>query len=184
MKQVMNLHDAITRALEEHEVKHDFRFKRWYKFVNQVDDSKATGYAFIGPFVPEGTMEIDLDADAPALILTATTTGSRSYHTMQYNILILGRDGQFTLTDIQTTDAQKGWALRIRDPITALLGELRSAPAAHSLSVTLSPAIVEILDILVQRLPHLTTDEIVAGAVNLYEMHTRRENENGLASLS
>lgn len=95
----------------------DTRFSNWAKEV--VDIAQANnGYAFVGSWVPQGTVEIERRA---AVYLVATTHGSRKHQTTTYRIVRMTEVGEWVRTDITTDDRTPGWALRIRDQVRGLL---------------------------------------------------------------
>jgi len=96
---------------------HDSRFRSWAKRVDSVDFSKQNGFCFEGEFVPDGTVEY-----TPGVYLVATVTGSLMYQTTHYSVVRVKADGVEVLAPY-TTDRERGWALRIRDGVAALLAE-------------------------------------------------------------
>jgi len=118
---ILELYADIMAALAEHKGRApDHRFRHWVRQVESVDLSKATGYAFVGDFVNEGTTEVD---DGPAVYLVATVEGSRRYQVTTYDVVIR-RGAELETTDIETDNTSKGWALRIRDQVAALLDDI------------------------------------------------------------
>ncbi len=116
---------------------HDHRWKHWIKEVAKVDTSKSDGYAFEGPFVKDGTVEIEIK---PTLYLVASETGSAKYHSCDYRVVAMDAQGDLSKTEIGT-DGEPGWALRIRDQVAALLKSISETPAAP----TLREAVEELL---------------------------------------
>jgi hypothetical protein len=57
-----------------------------------VDTSKTNGYAFVGPFVNRGTVEVELK---PTLYIVMTCAGSMKYHTETYRIVKMDVNGDF-----------------------------------------------------------------------------------------
>jgi hypothetical protein len=96
---------------------HDGRFKSWVKQVTSIDELATGGYAFVGPFVDTGTV----DVSTPMVLIAATARGSQKYHTTTYNVLLLNQAGDLAITDIATTDKERGWALRIRAQVADLV---------------------------------------------------------------
>jgi len=98
---------------------HDRRFKLWVKRIDKVDQKGNSGYAFHGPFVRDGDVEIN---EQGTLYLIATAAGSMKYHTTTYTVL-RWTGSTFEFTGISTTDKTPGWALRIRDQVIAELNK-------------------------------------------------------------
>lgn len=125
-------------------VPYDRRFKSWVKRVEAVDRSGTNGGAFEGEFLPEGTVEVE----GPAVFLVHTKTGSRKYQTGHYHVILLDREGNLRPTGIQTTDTERGWALRIRDAVADLVDRLPEGEAegeAEAEAVDLSKVPTEAL---------------------------------------
>lgn len=115
--------DLFKVAQEMTDEKRDTRFKSWAKLITDVDPNGRNGYAFDGDFVNDGTVELDLSK--PALALVSFRHGSMKYNYGEYAVVKVNTDGTLTATDIMASDADgKGWALRIRDDLVALLAEL------------------------------------------------------------
>lgn len=121
--QIRNLYDELLQAVKEHDPRRaqDFRFGSWVKAVTSVDRQGSDGYAFKGEFIPRGTIEVKAK---PAVYLVMTTNGSRKYTVNHYSVVQMSADGQLTVTDIYTTNQERGWALRIRDRVWRLLSEM------------------------------------------------------------
>ena len=184
---IRELFDETMAVVQAEEGKRDTRFRNWVKKVTKVDSSKTNGYAFEGKWINEGTV----DVTGPIVLLVKTTRGSRKYQTATYNVIVMNAAGELRLTDIRTTDKKRGWALRIRDAVAALLTEIHQQPkpepppktraplilpsdsAKPKVTVILSAAGVADLEKLRLRLPALTDAEIVAASLTLNEMHTR-----------
>jgi len=115
---ITDLKDKLFQFLEEVDgVETDPYRMNWVKEVRSVDQTKANGYAFLGEWVPDGTVEID---ETPRVYLACKTTGPRKHATSTYYVLV-GRGDQFEFTGIETTGSAPGWALRIRDQLADLL---------------------------------------------------------------
>ena len=124
MKQIRELKRELFAAAGV--PKPDHRFRHWAKRVTKVDTHLSNGYAFEGDFIPDGTVEVPVE---PAVYLVATVAGSRQYHTTTYHVLTMDAEGVLRATQIMTTDAKPGWALRIRDQVAALLAEVSGQQA-------------------------------------------------------
>lgn len=132
MKQIGNW---LDRAIKASELNTDHRFKKWAKIITKVNQDKTDGYAFEGPFLKDGTTELDISKQL--VILVASETGSMKYRTTSYQVVTLNKDGEgiFDITDINTTDSSKGWALRIRDKVAALLGQLNNTESGPKTNI-------------------------------------------------
>jgi len=117
VKQVRDLSAELFDMVSE-DAWPDTRFRSWAKFVTAVDTSKVNGYAFKGEFVEDGTVEVEIK---PQVFLIMTTNGSRKYQTQHYSVVTMDAVGTLALTNIYTTDEERGWALRIRDKVAALV---------------------------------------------------------------
>jgi hypothetical protein len=115
-KAIIDLRDALFFVAGDEP---DKRYRNWAKIVSGVTKKHDNGYDFEGDFVREGTVEISREY---TVYLVASTNGSRKYHTTTYRVVVLNPEtGKLERTDI-TTDSARGWALRIRDQVKALLG--------------------------------------------------------------
>jgi hypothetical protein len=160
-----NLQDELMKVAEEMTGEtRDSRFKSWAKTVGKVDAKARNGYAFSGEWINEGTTEMEIE---PRVFLVHFNHGSRKYTTGEYAIVTMDADGELHATDIMTDDRERGWALRIRDQVAALLDELsvqRSGPSPRDV----------LLGMLRERFPILSDDEIITAALNVYAMHTHK----------
>lgn len=112
---IHNLHDAIFVASG---LKKDSRFNSWIKRINAVDMTKENGYCFEGGWINDQTVVAKRE---PAVFLAASTTGSRQYRDTNYVIVVMTAEGKLEKTEIATDDTDRGWALRIREQVAALL---------------------------------------------------------------
>lgn len=115
MKQVRNLLDELVQATECHQ---DHRFRPWAKKIQAVDITKIDGYAFMGAFVKEGTVEVEI---GPKVYIVMTSEGSRARQTKTYTAILMDAEGKLIKAGIQTTGKEPGWALRLRDPVAELI---------------------------------------------------------------
>lgn len=142
--------------------KRDSRFKSWVKTIDRVDTNARNGYAFVGDWVNEGTVEIEIK---PQAFLVHFNHGSVKYHTGEYAVVTMDASGELHPGGIMTDDRACGWALRIRDQVAELLNDLSN--------VEQSPRDA-FLATLRERFPTLSDDEIITAALNVYELHTRK----------
>lgn len=139
MKQVRNLRSELFAIAREQGYSADGRFNNWAKSIESVDTSKTNGYSLVGEFVPSGTVEVEI---TPRVYLTATAQGTRANHVTTYLVIRMDADGTLSATDIVTNDNTRGWALRIRDQVAALIEELSGAEAASPLASLTDEALV------------------------------------------
>jgi hypothetical protein len=122
--------DLRKKALEVSDLKLDHRFSSWVKWVDGVDTTKSNGWAFIGEFVPDGTIEFE---PRSAVLLCAAVSGSAKYHHTYYRVITMTPDGELHPTDIIDSDEKRGWALRMRDDVSNLLADLLNEPTPNPL---------------------------------------------------
>jgi hypothetical protein len=107
--------------------RHDSRFQSWAKQVVGIDPSQHNGYSLLGEFVPSGTTEVEIK---PSVYVVKTTNGTRRYQTDHYSVVVMDASGQLSCADLYTSsDEGRGWALRLREGLQALLNELAGAEA-------------------------------------------------------
>ena len=134
--------NLFSEVLKASGLEVDHRFKSWAKFVDQVDQSKADGYAFVGDFIPGGTVEYD---PRERLILVASTSGSMKYNYCYYRLVRMHADGSLEPTDIRTDGKASGWTLRIRDQVAALLSEIdQTEPESPLASIPTDDLVAEL----------------------------------------
>ena len=119
--QIINLHEDVMKASG---LEIDNRFTSWMKWIDSVDTTKSNGYALVGDFINNRTIEIT-PADKPRLILAMAVSGSRNYNHKYFAVMQLNPDGSLENTGIETdTCDDYSWALRIRDDVAALIDEI------------------------------------------------------------
>jgi len=139
MKQIRELQKDLFEVVEAAGDKRDYRFQSWAKTIERVDQSATNGYAFVGDFVRSGTVEVEI---APRAYLVMTTAGSRQYQTATYRVVVMDAAGALAATDIVTTSATPGWALRIRDRVAELLQALQQQEAPDPLADVETDALI------------------------------------------
>ena len=118
--------DLQAKAFEVSELDIDSRWKKWVKWVDSVNPNGSDGYAFEGKFVRDGAVEIKFDKTK--VLLVASTTGSRKYHTTHYQVLTVTPEGELSKVEgLATDNATGGWALRLRDQVIDLLASLEDS---------------------------------------------------------
>lgn len=135
------IRDFLQECFDASELKFDHRWRKYARFVAGIDETKDDGYSIIGGFIGNGTSEVEIGE--PKLILVAAEVGSARNRNTYYRVLTMNADGTLTLTDINENDEKKGWALRIRQPLKALLLSInpqakiitKSIPTAQQVAV-------------------------------------------------
>ncbi len=100
----------------------DPRRKNWAKVVERVDDSKSSGWAFVGDFIATGGVQ---DVPAGSVILVYGERGSRVNPQIEARVFTANADG--TLTPHQTAGG-RAWARTLRDRIGELVADAEEAP--------------------------------------------------------
>lgn len=93
----------------------DERHKNWAKVVHDVDDSKSSGWAFVGDFIAAGGVQ---DVPAGAVLLVYGERGSRARPQSEARVYLANPDG--TLTHHATAKG-RAWARTLRDAVVELL---------------------------------------------------------------
>lgn len=164
MKQIRDFQREVLKASN---LSIDRRFRSWVKWIDRVDTNKTDGYAFVGDFIKDGTIEIEIGK--PRLLLAQATSGSMKYNYSYYRVVQLNADGSLAPLNIESNSQQNGWALRIRDEVKSVLDSLNGA-TTETVSITLTnPIIIEIFQRMKTQTPSLTDEEIIGAALNLAE---------------
>ena len=93
----------------------DERHKNWAKVVHDVDDSKSSGWAFVGEFIAAGGVQ---DVPAGAVLLVYGERGSRARPQSEARVYLANPDG--TLSHHATAKG-RAWARTLRDAVVELL---------------------------------------------------------------
>lgn len=115
---LFDLHNGLCVASG---LSYDHRWQSWVKEITGIDRSKNNGYMYEGEFVSEGTVE--LDENERRVFLVASETGSNKYRTTFYQVVVL-ENGELECEDLHDDDDKPGWALRMREGISELLGNV------------------------------------------------------------
>lgn len=108
------------------------RSKFWMKTLTGVDASKSDGYAFLGEFAQyEATIEV---ADGTWVLGYIEDVRSSGRMDGRDVTLYQVRSGELTKVEHWYLDANRGWALKIRDEIASLI----AAPAAFDIDALLA----------------------------------------------
>jgi hypothetical protein len=100
----------------------DERHKNWAKVVETVDDSRASGWAFEGPFVATGGIQ---DLPMGATLLVYGERGSRANPQITARVYTVNPDSTLSL---EAEAKGKAWARTLRDPVERCLGADSRAP--------------------------------------------------------
>jgi hypothetical protein len=95
----------------------DERHKNWAKVVFEVDETKSSGWAFVGDFIAAGGIQ---DVPAGSVVLVYGERGSRSNPQIEARVYQANADA--TLSHLQTAKG-RAWARTIRDTVQELLGQ-------------------------------------------------------------
>ena len=95
----------------------DERLKTWAKVVYSVDETKSSGWAFVGEFIATGGIQ---DVPAGSVVLVYGERGSRANPRPQAAVYVVNPDATLT----HHADASgRAWARTLRDPVAELLSE-------------------------------------------------------------
>jgi hypothetical protein len=100
----------------------DERHKNWAKVVENVDSSKASGWAYDGPFVATGGIQ---DLPSESVLLVYGERGSRANPQISARVYTVNSDATLTL---EAEAKGKAWARTLRDPVEKCLGREASPP--------------------------------------------------------
>lgn len=100
----------------------DERHKNWAKVVESVDDTRASGWAFEGPFVATGGIQ---DLPMGATLLVYGERGSRANPQITARVYTVNPDSTLSL---EAEAKGKAWARTLRDPVERCLGADSKAP--------------------------------------------------------
>ncbi len=100
----------------------DARHKNWAKVVENVDDSKSSGWAFDGEFIAAGGIQ---DVPVGSIVMVYGERGSRANPQIEARVFVANGDG--TLSHQQSATG-RAWARTLRDKVSELLDEAADAP--------------------------------------------------------
>ncbi|MBK5265951.1 MAG: hypothetical protein JJE47_00810 [Acidimicrobiia bacterium] len=102
----------------------DERRRHWAKIVSSVDETKSSGWAFVGEFVADGGIQ---DLPAGAVLLLYGERGSNTNPRSEASLFTIGPDATLTL---EASASGRAWARTIRDRAVELvnLGALAAGP--------------------------------------------------------
>jgi hypothetical protein len=100
----------------------DERHKNWAKVVQSVDEARATGWAYEGPFVATGGIQ---DLPLGATLLVYGERGSRANPQITARVYTVNADATLSL---EAEAKGKAWARTLRDTVEQCLGYEAGAP--------------------------------------------------------
>ena len=93
----------------------DHRRKHWAKVVHEVDQSKSSGWAYVGDFINDGGIQ---DVPAGSVLLLYGETGSRTNPHPEVRVYTVNPDSTLS---IETEASGRAWARTIRDTVERLI---------------------------------------------------------------
>lgn len=100
----------------------DARHKNWAKVVENVDETKSSGWAFDGEFIATGGIQ---DVPVGSIVMVYGEKGSRANPQIEVRVFIANGDG--TLSHRQSATG-RAWARTLRDRVSELLDEVGETP--------------------------------------------------------
>jgi hypothetical protein len=94
----------------------DERHKNWARIVESVDNTKASGWAFEGPFLATGGIQ---DVPMGSILLVYGERGSRANPQITARVYTVNPDSTLSL---EAEAKGKAWARTLRDPVERCLG--------------------------------------------------------------
>ncbi len=94
----------------------DERHKNWAKVVDAVDTSRASGWAYDGPFIATGGIQ---DVPIGSVVLVYGERGSRANPQITARVYTVNPDSTLSL---EAETKGKAWARTLRDPVERCLG--------------------------------------------------------------
>jgi hypothetical protein len=111
----------------------DERLKTWAKVVHSVDESKSSGWAFVGEFIATGGIQ---DVPAGSVLVVYGERGSRANPRPVAAVYTV--NGDATLTH-QAEAGGRAWARTLRDRVVELLAEDLRPPWHDMVDLSLVP---------------------------------------------
>jgi hypothetical protein len=100
----------------------DARHKNWAKIVENVDESKSSGWAFDGAFIAAGGIQ---DVPVGSVVMVYGERGSRANPQIEARVFVANGDG--TLSHEQSASG-RAWARTLRDRVSELLARGAEQP--------------------------------------------------------
>lgn len=111
----------------------DERLKSWAKVVDSVDETKTSGWAYVGEFIATGGIQ---DVAVGSVVLVYGEKGSRGNPRPQAAVYTVNADATLT----HHADASgRAWARTLRDKVVELLSEELIPPWQDLVDVSLIP---------------------------------------------
>lgn len=111
----------------------DERLKSWAKVVESVDETKTSGWAYVGEFIATGGIQ---DVAVGSVVLVYGEKGSRANPRPQAAVYTVNADATLT----HHADASgRAWARTLRDTVVELLSEELIPPWQDLVDVSLIP---------------------------------------------
>lgn len=102
----------------------DARHKNWAKIIENVDETKSSGWAFDGEFIAAGGIQ---DVPVGSIVMVYGERGSRANPQIEAQVFIANGDG--TLSHEKTASG-RAWARTLRDRVSELLLDQHENPAS------------------------------------------------------
>lgn len=93
----------------------DERRRHWAKIISSVDETKSTGWAFVGEFVADGGIQ---DLPAGGVLLLYGERGSNANPRSEASLYTIGPDATLTL---EASASGRAWARTLRDRAVELV---------------------------------------------------------------
>lgn len=111
----------------------DARHKNWAKVVENVDETKSSGWAFDGEFIAAGGIQ---DVPVGSVVMVYGERGSRANPQIEASVFVANGDG--TLSHLRSASG-RAWARTLRDTVADLLTDGSAArPAGLAWSADLT----------------------------------------------
>ena len=94
----------------------DDRRRHWAKIVSSVDETKSSGWAFVGEFVADGGIQ---DLPAGGVLLLYGERGGNTNPRAEASLYTIGPDATLTL---EASAKGRAWARTLRDRAVELVG--------------------------------------------------------------
>lgn len=118
--------DFLEEIIKVSKLKTEPDSPQWAKWIDRVDETCKTGYAFVGDFINSGTTEVELGRTR-LILAQASLRDDKNKHTgylRQFRVVLMKPSGKLKATHIATDDRRGGWALRIRGLTANLLKDV------------------------------------------------------------
>lgn len=103
----------------------DARLKHWAKVVHNVDETRASGWAFDGEFIAAGGIQ---DVPIGSVVVVYGERGSRANPQSEAQVFVANADATVTP---HAAGSGRAWARTIRDDVVRLLEEQSGTPVVR-----------------------------------------------------